>query len=112
MKRLTTLFLSCVVCAGVALAQDAKPLKAVYTGKLLEQSEQVGIRGAARVQADAVLAEDFSKFTKGTEADPDDEDLGGGGTISSDYTQTPAGQAHSCIRPAVKHISECQLQVW
>lgn len=89
MKRLTTLFLSCVVCAGVALAQDAKPLKAVYTGKLLEQSEQVGIRGAARVQADAVLAEDFSKFTKGTEADPDDEDLGGGGTISSDYTQTP-----------------------
>lgn len=112
MKRLTTLFLSCVVCAGVALAQDAKPLKAVYTGKLLEQSEQVGIRGAARVQADAVLAEDFSKFTKGTEADPDDE----ASAVAAQYQAiTPrhlAGQAHSCIRPAVKHISECQLQVW
>lgn len=88
MKRFTTLFLSCVVCASMTFAQDAKPFKATYANQL-ERVQQTEMRSAARSQAEALLSEDFSKFTKGTEAAPDNEDIGNNGAIPDEYTQTP-----------------------
>mgnify|MGYP007003585427 FL=1 len=92
MKRFTTLFLSCTMCACMVFAQDAKPFKAKYMGNMLGRSLQTNLRSVAKTSAEAAITEDFSKFTKGTEEAPDNEDLGNNGTIPEDYTQTPGWQ--------------------
>lgn len=76
----------------MVFAQDAKPFKAKYMGNMLGRSLQTNLRSVAKTSAEAAITEDFSKFTKGTEEAPDNEDLGNNGTIPEDYTQTPGWQ--------------------
>lgn len=93
MKRFTTLFLSCAMCACMVSAQDTMPFQAKFFGNLLERNYRSGqsvARATAEDAAEAVIAEDFSKFTKGTEETPDAADLcGDNGAIPEEYTQMP-----------------------
>lgn len=73
----------------MVFAQDARPFKAKFTANLLERSQQTVMRSAEKSSTEATITEDFSKFTKGTEEAPDNEDLCNNGTIPDEYTLTP-----------------------
>lgn len=106
MKKITLLVLACTLCTGIGFAQGRKALRAKT--KKVESTEAVSSRlftpvykmkkaamnATPRMLANdasaTIVEEDFSKFTAGSEAAPDDVDLTAQtGEISAEYTQIP-----------------------
>ena len=102
MKKLTTLLTICALCTGSLFAQGLKPLKARQVNRTVSvedvfapQRYKLAVkpnvsRMLANAPADAIIWEDFAKFTEGSEASPGTVEVADQqGNIPSSMTQMP-----------------------